>query len=176
MSLLLTSFAPWKAHQNSNASDDIVALLQSQRRLPKNTIVVRHLPVHSQLASCQVLSALLKHQPSAVVCCGMAEKRGLLNLEQCARSQSTVLKTPVDLSYLCSGTQWTTVSNDAGTYVCNDLYFQLLTYIETHHLSTNGLFIHVPLLNAYNREAIAYDLSLILSKLSQLRSQLVVAD
>ncbi len=49
MTLLLTSFAPWKAHQSTNASDDLIALLSARQQLPPNTRLIRHLPVHVQL-------------------------------------------------------------------------------------------------------------------------------
>lgn len=169
MSLLLTSFAPWKAHQNTNASDDLVALLQSRRQLPKNTVVLRQLPVHFQLAPSEVLSAMLKLRPSVVVCCGMAERRSLLNLEQYAHRQTHRLETSVNLHQLCRETHWTTVSHDAGTYVCNDLYYRLLAYIQKHRLPIHGLFVHVPPLNQYNQEPIADDFITVLSRLAKVR-------
>jgi pyroglutamyl-peptidase len=166
MSLLVTSFAPWKAHQASNASDDLVALMQARRYLPTNTIVMRQLPVHFQLAPCQVLSAMLKQRPSVVVCCGMAEQRSLLTLERYAHQQQQRLETSLDVQHLCQFTQWTTVSHDAGSYVCNDLYFQLLTYIQKYRLPMHGLFVHVPPLHPYNQDAIVHDFATVLSHLA----------
>ena len=165
MSLLLTSFATWKAHQITNASDDLVGLLQTRQQLPVNTLVIRHLPVHFQLAPCQVLSAIVKQRPTIVVCCGMAEQRSLLNLERYAHHQSQRLETSVNLQQLCQETQWTAVSHDAGNYVCNDLYFRLLTYIKNHRSPIRCLFIHVPPLTPYNREPIIHDVTMILSRL-----------
>lgn len=165
MTLLLTSFAPWKAHQESNSSDDLVYLLAERKQLPTNTILIRRLPVHFQLAPCQVLSALFQYKPDTVVCCGMAESRSLLNLERYGRSHHDRLETSLDLEQLCEHTKWTTISEDAGNYVCNALYFQLLAHIRQNDLATRALFIHVPPLNAYNREAIAQDLHKILAEL-----------
>ena len=36
------------------------------------------------------------------------------------------------------------VTNSAGTFVCNGLYFNILHYIETNKLTIKALFIHVP--------------------------------
>ena len=171
MSLLVTSFAPWRAHQTTNASDDLLALLQRRQQLPKHTQVIRHLPVHYQLAPCQVLSAMLKQRPSAVVCCGMAEQRSLLNLERYAHHQGHRLETSINLPQLCAETQWTEISHDAGDYVCNDLYYRLLAYVNQHRLSIHCLFVHVPPLSQYNREPLVYDLATILSRLSSMRQE-----
>lgn len=170
-SLLLTSFAPWRAHQLSNTSDDIIALLQSRNQLPKNSQLIRHLPVHYQLAPCQVISAMLKTHPRVVVCCGMAEKRLLLNLEQYAQWDGKFLETSLNLYELCADTQWTRVSHDAGTYVCNYLYYQLLAHVHKHRWPIQCLFVHVPLLTRENRELIARDFALILSRLQTIQNR-----
>ena len=36
------------------------------------------------------------------------------------------------------------VTNSAGTFVCNSLYFNILHYIEKNQLNTKALFVHVP--------------------------------
>jgi len=167
MTLLVTSFAPWKAHQSTNASDDLIALLQTRQQLPSNTSLMRHLPVHFQLAPCQVLAAILKQRPSAVVCCGMAEGRSLLNLERYAHRQGHRLETSLDLQQLSKPTQWTEISHDAGDYVCNALYYQLLAYTQKHRLPIHCLFVHVPPLTRYNREPLTRDLTVVLSQLAQ---------
>ncbi|MBE7386010.1 MAG: peptidase C15 [Leptolyngbya sp. SIO1E4] len=164
-SLLLTSFAPWRAHQRSNTSDDLVALLQSRNQLPEETVLMRHLPVHFQLAPCQVIATVAKTRPSIVVCCGMAEQRSLLTLERYARQEGHLLETDLPLPQLCQGTRWTHISDDAGSYVCNHLYYQLLGYGQKKCWPIQCLFVHVPLLTEHNRELIAQDFALILSRL-----------
>ena len=174
-SLLLTSFAPWRAHQPSNTSDDLIALLQSRNQIPEDTTLIRHLPVHFQLAPCRVISTIIKVRPSVVVCCGMAENRFLLTLERYARHENTLLETSLKLHQLCADTRWTTISNDAGTYVCNSLYYQLLAYVQKHKWPIQCLFVHVPLLTEHNRELIAYDFSLMLPRLQATQTSLKLA-
>ncbi|NER78903.1 MAG: peptidase C15 [Leptolyngbya sp. SIO1D8] len=164
-SLLLTSFAPWRAHQPSNTSDDLIGLLQTRNQIPERTILVRQLPVHFQLAPCQVISAMVKTCPSVVVCCGMAEKRTFLTLEQYARWENKRLETSLKLPQLCIGTRWTDISRNAGTYVCNHLYYSLLAYVKKHRWPTQCLFVHVPLLTQHNQELVAHDFANILFRL-----------
>lgn len=166
--ILLTSFAPWRAHQHSNTSDDLIALLASRNRLPKGTVLMRHLPVHFQLAPCTVKAAIAKNRPAVVVCCGMAEKRSLLTLERYGHGKGERLETRLDLTALRSDTHWTTISHDAGRYVCNALYYQVLSYLASSDAATQGLFIHVPLLTDYNRELIVRDFAVILSRIRKI--------
>jgi pyroglutamyl-peptidase len=101
----------------------------------------------------------------------MAEQRSLLNLERYAHHQGHRWETSIDLPQLCANTQWTEISHDAGDYVCNDLYYRLLAYVNQHHLPIHCLFVHVPLLTQYNREPLVHDLAMMLSRLSQMRQE-----
>lgn len=38
----------------------------------------------------------------------------------------------------------TSISNSAGTYVCNDLMYQMLYYIDQNNLEIDAGFVHVP--------------------------------
>ena len=41
----------------------------------------------------------------------------------------------------------TVISDDAGSYLCNNIYFNGLKYIEDNKLKTNMIFIHIPKIN-----------------------------
>ena len=41
----------------------------------------------------------------------------------------------------------TIISNDAGNYLCNNIYFNGLKYIEDNKLKTEMIFIHIPQIN-----------------------------
>ena len=41
----------------------------------------------------------------------------------------------------------TIISNDAGNYLCNNIYFYGLKYIEDNKLKANMIFIHIPKIN-----------------------------
>lgn len=165
-SLLLTTFASWRAHQPSNASDDLVAALVQQYRVPEGTVMMRQVPVSFALAPCRVIAKAIELRPRVVVCCGMAEPRTHLELELNGKSPNHTLQTSLALGQLMEGTCLTRVSHCAGDYVCNHLYYHLLQAIHTHRLPTQALFIHVPLLTAANQPWILQDFSLILQRLT----------
>ena len=41
----------------------------------------------------------------------------------------------------------TIISDDAGNYLCNNIYFNGLKYIEDNKLNTKMIFIHIPKIN-----------------------------
>jgi pyroglutamyl-peptidase len=164
--LLLTTFAPWKAHQPSNASDDLVDLLIRQKALPENACIMRQIPVSFDLAPSRVIAKMVELQPQVVVCCGMAETRTHLELELNGKSSERVLKTTLALHRLILGTHLTQISHCAGDYVCNHLYYQLLEVIHRHRWPTQALFIHIPNLHTANEPLLVHDLALILHRLA----------
>lgn len=170
MSLLITSFAPWKAHQTTNSSDDLLMLLRDRQGLPAQARLLRHLPVHFQLAPSQVIAALYQHRPTTVVCCGMAEARSRLNLERYAHGARDRYETPINLDHLAAELSWTDISHDAGNYVCNALYYDLLSHVRKHDLNVHCLFVHVPPLTDYNREPVMRDFAIVLARLQSGRS------
>jgi pyroglutamyl-peptidase len=163
--MLLTTFAPWRAHQPSNAADDLVAHLHQHRQLPPVTALLRHLSVSFELAPLRVIAKLVELRPPLVVCCGMAEKRTHLHLERYGRGDSGALATRLPLEELIVDTHLSGISDCAGTYVCNHLYYHLLGAIAEHHWPTQALFIHIPLLTPATQPLLAHDLALILNRL-----------
>jgi len=165
--LLLTTFAPWRAHQLSNASDDLVKLLIHEERLPKDSIILRHIPVSFDLAPCRVIAKTVELRPQVVVCCGMAEPRTHLELELNGKHPTRTLRTSLALPRLMTGTCLTRISHCAGDYACNHLYYHLLKAIYAQQLPTQALFIHVPLITSANQTWLVHDFSLILNRLAR---------
>ncbi|MCL2932398.1 MAG: peptidase C15 [Trichodesmium sp. MAG_R03] len=164
--VLLTSFDIWKPEQKSNSSDDLLALISSQELTDYCLNFIRKLPVDSQIAPEIVISQIEKFQPDIIVCCGMAEKREILTIESQANSGSKVIKTSVDLSNLVLGLDGIKISNDAGKFVCEDLYYSVLKYLDEGCLKSKCIFVHVPILIAVNRDIIMGNFLKILSKIS----------
>ncbi|MGB5974575.1 MAG: hypothetical protein WBG38_14720 [Nodosilinea sp.] len=165
--MLLTTFAPWRAHQPSNSADDLVAHLQRNLLLPPNAVVMRHLPVSFELAPIRVVAKLVELRPSVVVCCGMAEGRSHLHLERYGRMGELTLETTLPLEKLIAVTHLTGISDCAGNYVCNHLYYRLLEAIARHRWPTQAVFVHIPPLTPATQPLLARDLALILKQLSQ---------
>jgi pyroglutamyl-peptidase len=156
-SLLLTSFATWLPHQKSNTSDDVLALAAQHPAFSPTWQVLRQLPVHRKRAIDLVLSRLEQLQPVGIICCGMAEMNTQMEVEVQAVCGDRSLQTGVNVAELVASLQVTGMSNDAGQFVCNDLYFGVLDYIRIRQLPIAGLFVHIPLLNPENTPAILSD-------------------
>ncbi|WP_194050922.1 peptidase C15 [Nodosilinea sp. LEGE 06152] len=170
--MLLTTFAPWRAHQPSNAADDLVAHLQQCQQIPSGTTVLRHIPVSFELAPIRVMAKLVELQSPVVVCCGMAEGRSHLHLERYGKGNDLALETLLPLEELMAGTHLTGISDCAGTYVCNHLYYRLLGAIAQYRWPMQALFVHVPPLTSATQPLLAHDLALILKRLAKLTSRL----
>jgi pyroglutamyl-peptidase len=149
-SLLLTSFDTWLPHQKSNTSDDLLEQVVQFDSFPKSRSLLRKLPVDSQLAIDLTINRLETLQPHTIICCGMAESRPKMMLESQAKRGEIVLKTTIELNRLVANLTTTEISDDAGSFVCNDLYYGILDYINQRQLSIHCLFVHIPLISAKN--------------------------
>ncbi|VEP17692.1 Peptidase C15 pyroglutamyl peptidase I [Hyella patelloides LEGE 07179] len=165
MTILLTSFTTWLPHQKSNSSDDLLNIVEKQNKY--NCYYLRQLPVEIETASKQAIAIIKKIQPSAIICCGMAESRFQLTIESHARCQESYLQTTVNLTQLVSQLSHTSISNDAGQFVCEELYYQVLNYLQLNNLALPCIFVHVPVLTTHNQEIILPDFASILEFLAE---------
>ncbi len=164
--ILLTSFQTWLPHQVSNSSDDLLEYIKSQEIKGVFFSFLRQLPVDISLASQQAIAAIDEIQPQVVICCGMAESRQQLTVESNARGKRGKLETTINLEKLVSQLSDTSISHDAGMFVCEGLYYQVLTHLQQSYPYSHGLFVHVPILTEINRFHIVREFNLILEKLS----------
>ena len=124
---------------------------------------LRNLPVNIELASHQLINEIERIQPDVVICCGMAEKRNKLTIESHALYENECLHTSVNLEELTATLAIAEISHDAGKFVCEGLYYQILKYIQSCKKNIYCVFIHVPILKANKLSLIQQDLhSLIL--------------
>ncbi|MEM8501570.1 MAG: peptidase C15 [Cyanobacteria bacterium P01_D01_bin.1] len=163
--ILITSFVPWLAHQTSNSSDDLVAALYKRGEPTLDSVWLRHVPVCFDRAPALVIRELQRLRPRAIVCCGMAEDRSCLSIEQQATCDHQTLQTSVNVQNLIRGTTQSEISYNAGDYVCNHLYYQVLAAIDTHGLDMVAIFVHVPILTSENTAGIVSDFLRIISTL-----------
>jgi pyroglutamyl-peptidase len=166
--ILLTSFQTWLPHQSSNSSDDLIDYLDRRSTLSIETHLLRRIPVDFHIASRQVISKIQEIQPELILCCGMAEPRSKLSIESNGRFQSHLYFTSINLDALIDCTAATVISHNAGRFVCNYLYYQVLRYLDTHQSPAQCLFIHVPLLNSDNLPVVADDFLAILKQLAKM--------
>ncbi|OLP15505.1 hypothetical protein BST81_25950 [Leptolyngbya sp. 'hensonii'] len=166
--LLLTSFDVWMPHHRSNASDDLLAALLQQELPISEVHCLRRLPVHFQQAPERVIAAIQQVQPDLILCCGMAETRSHLSLESSATVLGKTLCTSVTLESLILDLRLTHISHDAGQYVCNHLYYEILNYLQLADLTRmQCIFVHVPILTPANLEPIVLDFLTLIQRLRQ---------
>lgn len=165
--VLITTFDTWLPHQKSNASDDLVLALKGESALPQDCQVLHRLPVDVEAAFALIQAAVQDHAPDYILCCGMAEGRSRLNFELQAVCGDQVQRSPIPEDYWNSlRTCWrcAELSEDAGQFVCNGLYFRLLDGREPLG-NPQVLFIHVPLLTQENRSDLMADFQLLVQRL-----------
>ncbi|ACK68651.1 peptidase C15 pyroglutamyl peptidase I [Gloeothece citriformis PCC 7424] len=162
--LLLTSFQTWLPHHVSNSSDDLLINFHQECLSNDDIIFLRQLPVDIIRASEQAIAAIETLAPDVVICCGMAESRYQLTVESNAVNTNNKLETPVNLPSLIADLSYTTISHNAGKFVCEGLYYQVLYHLKQEQSKSLGLFLHVPLLTATNTPKILRDLRRILEQ------------
>ncbi|MGB3493545.1 MAG: hypothetical protein WBA57_12500, partial [Elainellaceae cyanobacterium] len=131
---------------------------------------LRQIPVDFDLAPRRVIHHIQHHHPKAVVCCGMGESRKTLDLESTAVDEHIQRHSSVDLMWLSKGLEFTQISDDAGQFVCNRLYYRVLSYLHHHAPDIPCVFVHVPRLTLQNRAAIVQDFQVVIDRIERLAS------
>lgn len=164
--ILLTSFQTWLPHQKSNSSDDLLAEVAKLESFSHSLTFLRHLPVDIAQASERAIAKINELQPDIIICCGMAESRRQLSVESNASQGDTVLHNSVDFARLLDSSIGTTISHNAGKFVCEGLYYSVLNHLQKNDLKKHGLFIHVPVLTRNNIAEVLTDVELIMHRLT----------
>lgn len=157
MKLLFTSFQTWLPHQKSNSSDELLAMIQERKTVAASEYFLRQLPVEREAASQQAIAIIKKIKPQTIICCGMAESRQKLTIESCASHDQECLYTKVNLKDLVSNLVATSISHDAGKFVCESLYFNVLKYVQNSEFNASCIFVHVPVLTSENKDILLKD-------------------
>jgi pyroglutamyl-peptidase len=155
--ILLTSFDTWLPHHTSNASDDLLEELTKIDHYLSDLTFLRKLPVEVTAASQRTIAKIDEVQPQAIVCCGMAETRQRLTVESRAIRGDSTLKTRVDLEKLIAGLTIANISHNAGKFVCEALYYEVLSHLEKDRVNSHCIFVHVPLLTESNLPEVLAD-------------------
>jgi pyroglutamyl-peptidase len=166
---LVTGFEPFDG-DGINPSKEALRLLPA--RLGGLEIATRVLPTVFGQALDALASAMAETAPDIVLCVGLAGGRTALSLERVAiniddaRIPDNESRQPIDRPVVAGGpaAYFTTlpvkaavaalreaglpaiVSNSAGTFVCNHVFYGLLHLAATWHSDLRGGFLHVPYL------------------------------
>ena len=166
MKILMTAFDPFGG-EPINASQEALSLLT-----PPNGIELLRMVVPTVFAQAaeQVISRVNEVRPDAVICLGQAAgrqavtpERLAVNVRDASLSDNSGFQ-PVDEPIIPGGPAAffstlpvkkmvrhaqelglpAAVSNTAGTFVCNNLMYSLLFYLEGEHPEIRAGFIHLP--------------------------------
>ena len=167
MTILITGFDPFGGEDINPATEAVRALPDT---IADARVIKGFLPTVFREASSQAIALIAQHQPDAVLCVGQAAGRAGITLERVginiadARIPDNQGHQPVDEAIDREGPAAyfatlplrameravkeanlpASISNTAGTYVCNHLLYSLLRHADTHQLDTRIGFIHVP--------------------------------
>lgn len=167
MKLLLTAFEPF-------GGEPINPALEAVRRVPDTVggvqVIRLEVPTVFRASIDTVASAIAREQPDAVLCVGQAggrfgitPERVAINLDDAAIPDNAGSQ-PVDAPIFADGAPAyfstlpikamvqairaaglpASVSNTAGTFVCNHLMYGVLYTLEKHYPGVRGGFVHVP--------------------------------
>ncbi|WP_411886352.1 pyroglutamyl-peptidase I [Polaromonas sp. YR568] len=175
--VLLTGFDPFGDTGHSslplNPSWMAVKALRS-KRIGGHLVVAAQLPTVFQDSIAQLVRLLALHKPALVICVGQAGGRGAISLERVAinvndaRIPDNLGGQPVDTPVVADGPAAyfsslpikamlqalqeagvaAEVSQTAGTFVCNHVFYALMHALATRRglKRTRGGFVHVPYL------------------------------
>jgi pyroglutamyl-peptidase len=169
MKALVTGFEPFGGEPINPALE---ALGRLPPRLGRLAIATRVLPAVFGKALDALEEAVRETEPDIVLCVGLAGGRAALSLERVAiniddaRIPDNKGRQPIDLPVVAGGpaAYFTNlpvkaaaaalrdaglpaiVSNSAGTFVCNHVFYGLMHLAATRRLDLRGGFLHVPYL------------------------------
>lgn len=168
--VLITGFEPFGGESINPALEAVRQL--SGRTIAGHRIVIAALPVVRYKATTALISAIESAQPQLIIAVGQAGGRPDITLERVAinvddfRIADNEGNQPIDDAIVAGGpaAYWSTlpiksmtaalrqagipaqISNTAGTFVCNHLFYGLQHYLAQSGAQARGGFIHIPYL------------------------------
>lgn len=167
MKFLITGFDPFE-NEPINPALEAVKLLPDE--INGHTIIKLEIPTVFYKSSDVLKKNMELHKPDVVICIGQAggrfsitPERVAINIDD-ARIKDNEGNQPIDITIKEDGENAyfsnlpvkamvkniidngypATVSNTAGTFVCNHIMYNLLYLIDKNYKGTKGGFIHVP--------------------------------
>ncbi|MDO8385904.1 MAG: pyroglutamyl-peptidase I [Polaromonas sp.] len=181
--VLLTGFDPFGG-ESLNPSWQAVRTLH-HKRIAGHKVVAAQLPTLFDTSLAELARLLREHRPALVICVGQAGGRAAISLERIAinvndaRIPDNAAAQPVDTPVVAGGpaAYFTSlpikamlqalqreglaaeVSQSAGTFVCNHVFYGLMHLLATRRgfSRTRGGFIHVPWLPGQGQPHMATD-------------------
>jgi pyroglutamyl-peptidase len=171
--ILMTGFAPFN-QETINPSWEVVKQFEGRQIGNSYHVHIAQLACEFGLANEQLYALLKQHQPEIAICIGQAGGRAEISIERVAiniddaRIPDNAGAQPIDETIIENGPAAyfsslpiknlvkklrengipANISQTAGTYVCNHVFYGLMHYANTHpHLKHAG-FVHIPYLTS----------------------------
>lgn len=167
MKVLITGFDPFGGESINPAWEAVKAMKDN---IDGIEIIKLQIPTVFKKSAEKLFAGIEEHKPDAVICIGQAGGRYDMSVERVAinmddgRIPDNEGYQPIDTPVYEDGENAyfatlpikgiveeiklakipASVSNTAGTYVCNHIMYSLLYYISKNNLNIKGGFIHVP--------------------------------
>ncbi|KHF39611.1 pyroglutamyl-peptidase I [Halalkalibacter okhensis] len=167
MRVLLTGFVPFLNH-GINPTEKIARELHGQL-IGSKQIIGEVLPVAFSQSATQLITLFKEHRPDAVIMLGLAAGRNRITPERIAINcndgdidnegralQDASIREDGPAAYfstlpirkivnqLNEASIPAQISNTAGTYLCNNIMYHMLDYLEQQRLCCPAGFIHLP--------------------------------
>jgi len=168
--ILITGFEPFEG-ERVNSSWEVASHLHGQR-VGRAKVIAKQLPCVFGASLTALYTAIDELQPEIVIAIGQANGRPDITVERVAinvddaRIPDNVGQQPIDVPIIANGpAAWfsrlpikamvegmreagipASVSQTAGTFVCNHVMYGLLHYLAQHHSKIRGGFMHLPYL------------------------------
>lgn len=140
--ILLTAFKG-----NTNSSKNLLDRIQSNR--------VKKLLLTNSFESCEkeIVMAISELMPEYIISFGQKPNSNRLYIETTAHRNDEKLETIFDITKLQASLKVASipyeVSNNAGNYLCNHVYFNGLEHIKRNTINTKIIFIQVPSIKTF---------------------------
>lgn len=167
MKVLITGFDPFGGESVNPAWEAVKAM---KSNIDGIEVVKLQIPTVFKKSAEKLYAGIEEHKPDVVICIGQAGGRYDISVERVAinmddgRIPDNEGYQPIDTPVYADGESAyfatlpikgiveevklakipASVSNTAGTYVCNHIMYSLLYYISKNNLNIKGGFIHVP--------------------------------
>ncbi len=190
MTVIVTGFEPYDGASQNPSWQAVSTLPQI---IADNSIIPLQLPVVYNHCWDVLEEAIRIHRPNLVICCGVAANRQTITPELTAFNEMSAT-IPDNAGVLCNGRAIVSegqarldtdlelaalinqmslrsipcsISENAGRYVCNNLYYHLLANRDVY--GYQGLFVHVPSTEACSYEICSQALSIIIEYITAQR-------
>jgi pyroglutamyl-peptidase len=167
MKILITAFEPFG---NRIKNSSLAVLDQLSNEIGELNVIKEILPVEHKKAPAELISLLESHQPDAVICLGEAGGTDYVRLEFVALNwmdfrisdNSGVVKTDEKINPNGKSAYFSTlplrnfevtltekeipveISMTAGTFLCNQIFYVLMQYLDVNEIEIPAGFIHLP--------------------------------